>query len=216
MNESELHRYVRLFWNAFRQIQKDVGSIRSQQERSEQQRNIQPVWFDPVLSEYKQAEAERKANDDRHYRVQNSLRWATWLAFSAATVYAGISYMQWSDANRNFKIDERAWIAVHFPSTPFAVELGKMVDVPFVVANTGKTPAKNVAGQFVTLVFAKDEPVIFNFDHGLDLTYPVMFPNDTLPSMSKLMAFGIPKTEPPQIQIIRVWLLWNDDPGGGI
>jgi hypothetical protein len=35
--------------------------------------------------------AERRTESDRHYRIQNSIRWATWCAFFAATIYAGIS-----------------------------------------------------------------------------------------------------------------------------
>jgi hypothetical protein len=202
VNENELRRHLRLFWNAFRQIQEDVDSIRAQQERNEQQRNIQPVWLDPVISEYKQAETDKKTNEDRHYSVQNSLRWATWLAFGAATVYAGISYTQWRDAKRNFRVDQRAWIGVQFPPTPFNVQPGGTVEVPFVVVNSGKTPAKSVSGQFVTFTFSKEEPVAFNFDHGWDLTYPVLFPNQPIPSKSILISFGTPKSDPAQIQII--------------
>jgi len=72
-----------------------ITSINAAEQRREHNRNIQPVWLDPILSKYKQPESERKAEGSKQYSVQNSVRWATWFtfaatlgAFVAAAVYA--------------------------------------------------------------------------------------------------------------------------------
>jgi hypothetical protein len=40
---------------------------------------------------------QTQAENDRQYSVQDSIRWATWLAFAAATIYGSIAYLQWRE-----------------------------------------------------------------------------------------------------------------------
>jgi hypothetical protein len=77
-----------------RDLKQHTEAIRATQKRDQQDREVQPVWLEPVLAKYQEPVGEKKANDDRHYRVQNSIRWATWSAFIAASVYAGITFYQ--------------------------------------------------------------------------------------------------------------------------
>ena len=77
-----------------RDIKQHTETIRAANKRNEQEHTVQPIWLDPILTTYQQSERNRQANDDRHYGVQNSLRWATWLAFFAASIYAAITYCQ--------------------------------------------------------------------------------------------------------------------------
>ncbi len=128
------------------EIKNHSKTIDTARKRDENQGNIQPVWFEPVLTEYKKAEGDRKAEEDRQYCVQNSLRWAAWftfgatlLAFSAAAYYAAIAKGQlrqmrvatkaaekanadaWALADRanQTAIDsERPWVGITFTLGP--------------------------------------------------------------------------------------------------
>jgi hypothetical protein len=97
-----------------KRIQQQTEAIRASDERQKQDREIQPVWLNPVLAKYDQSERDKKTNDDRHYRVQNSIRWATWCAFIAASIYGAITYRQWKTAQDQLKASERPWIAPTF------------------------------------------------------------------------------------------------------
>jgi hypothetical protein len=72
-------------------LKQQTEAIRTQNKCAEERREVQPIWLEPILTQYQQAERNRATQDDRHYRVQNSIRWATWCAFFAATIYAGVS-----------------------------------------------------------------------------------------------------------------------------
>jgi hypothetical protein len=72
-------------------VRQNVEAIGTTDERQYEQYKIQQEWRDKIFTEYKQTERNKSTNDERHYRVQNSIRWATWCAFIAATIYAGIS-----------------------------------------------------------------------------------------------------------------------------
>ena len=93
MNEREL-RLLRSIRDSLTTIQEEICSIRDQQERNKQQRNVQPLWLQPVLSARQEAEANKTSGDNRQYRVQLSFKRATWCAFAAAAIYAGIAALQ--------------------------------------------------------------------------------------------------------------------------
>jgi hypothetical protein len=63
-------------------------------ERDAQQRHVKPLWVNPLLSKYDKSEGNRQTESDRQYRVQNSIRRATWLTLFAVVIYAGVSYLQ--------------------------------------------------------------------------------------------------------------------------
>ncbi len=89
-------------------IEQHSKTICTEDEGQEQDREVQPVWIKPILSKYDEAEGKRQANDDRHYRVQNSIRWATWSAFIAATIYAGIAAKQLDEMRKATKATQQA------------------------------------------------------------------------------------------------------------
>ena len=109
---------------------------------------------------------ERLVESGRQYAIQNSIRKATWLAVIAAAIYAGITFLQWRDANSNFKQDERAWMAFKFVEGSLTLTIGQSFLVPTELVNTGKTPAKNVHGNIVVGVFRKGEPLDFSYSPG--------------------------------------------------
>jgi hypothetical protein len=114
MNEREL-RLLHGIRESLVAIQKEISAIRTEQERQSQQYHIQPLWLDPILTERKQSEANTTSSNDRHYRVQNSLKRATWCAFIAATVYAGIAGYQLSEIHQQTAIAEqqsRPWVKI--------------------------------------------------------------------------------------------------------
>jgi hypothetical protein len=85
-------------------IEQHSKTVCTEDKGQEQDREVQPVWIKAILSKYDEAEGKRQSNDDRHYRVQNSIRWATWSAFIAATIYASIAALQWCSMQQSNKI----------------------------------------------------------------------------------------------------------------
>ena len=74
--------------------QQQIKAANTAQERQQKQQEIAPLWLNDVIAKYEETEGNKAANDNRHYRVQNSIRWATWCAFIAASVYGGIAALQ--------------------------------------------------------------------------------------------------------------------------
>jgi hypothetical protein len=90
-----------------------------------------------------------------------------------------------TNADRNFKRDERAWMAFEFVAGNITVTLNKPFFVPTKPLNTGKTPAKNVEGSIVVGVFKKGEHLSFDYSSGHgNANYAVkagtIFPNGSI------------------------------------
>lgn len=103
-----------------------------------------------------------KSDWDSQYKVQKSIKNATWCAFAAAVIYAGISLLQWSQMLRqshlanatltqsikSFRIDERAWIElepIHGAMFSARTEkIGADFAYPIYIKNFGKTVARDV------------------------------------------------------------------------
>jgi hypothetical protein len=84
-------------------------TIRSAEERKRQRDKIRQEWLNEILADYKRTELDKTSNDKRNYRVQNSLRWATWLAFAAAAVYAAIAAYQLNTSNKQLTAMNRTY-----------------------------------------------------------------------------------------------------------
>jgi hypothetical protein len=180
-------------------------------ERSSQQQSKLPVAVEVKLE--KDQEGKRKAEGDRHYRIQNSIRKATWAAFVAATIYAGIAVLQWrankraaeatvqgvTNADKSFKQDERAWMAFKFVEGSITFTINKSFLVPTELLNTGKTPAKNVHGNIMVGVFEKGEPLDFSYSAG-HANYKVqagtIFPSGKIVESFEGIKHGQERTEP--------------------
>ncbi len=79
-------------------------------------------------------------------------------AFIAAAFYACISYRQWSDSNRNFRIDQRPWLIIETTliestdpknangTVTKTFESGQPVTIPVRIRNAGKLPAFGIEG----------------------------------------------------------------------
>lgn len=93
---AELQRIGNVLETASESVQQQKKATDAAEERKEKQQGVQPLWLKDVLTKYDQSESDRGTRDDRHYRVQNSIRWATWCAFIGALIYGAIAYRQWT------------------------------------------------------------------------------------------------------------------------
>jgi hypothetical protein len=128
-------------------IDQQTEAIRTTDKRNEQQQNQLPVAVKVELE--KDQEGKREAEADRQYRVQNSIRKATWLAFAAATIYAGIAYLQWRDAHQSFIVNNRAWVGIDRPieikSISSDITHGGKVSYVVTLKNFGNSVALSMA-----------------------------------------------------------------------
>lgn len=76
-------------------IEKHTEALGAAQEGQKQRAKVKQEWLEEIFTEYKKSERNKAEIDDRQYHLQNSLRWATWLAFGAAALYAGIAAFQY-------------------------------------------------------------------------------------------------------------------------
>lgn len=80
-----------------------VGTIRDREEaeRQQQQREQPPEQIlRAELQVPEDIRREERTSNNRQFRVQASLAAATWLAFAAAAIYAGITYGMWKTAQQ--------------------------------------------------------------------------------------------------------------------
>jgi hypothetical protein len=103
---------------------------------------------------------DTQTENNRQYRVQNSIRWAAWCAFVAATIYAGIAAYQAYQARKgvkaateanaitqkHFALSERPWLAANYAlEGPVTFDAnGVSVDYVLRIRNVGHPPAFNV------------------------------------------------------------------------
>jgi hypothetical protein len=181
----ELPKFAKLI---HRDIEQHIKALRAQDKSRKDEKDIQPVWFEKIVSEYQQSEQNKSAQGQRHYRVQNSIRWATWCAFGAAFVYAAISAWQTCEIRRNFRTDQRAWIKVSSePPELTATDTPVFWIAHF--ANVGKTPAFKIHGEFQYQFLRKDESPDFSYSafpvtHARSTT---LFAGEQLPDPIKVI-----------------------------
>jgi hypothetical protein len=130
-----------------RNQEQSAAAIRSVRECYDSQNRIWEQRFEHLQPK------ENSKRDDRDYRVQNSIRWAAWLAFLAATVYGYVSYRQWNTAKETLQVQTRPWVGGDGESrlTVNDVTVDKanneIVDTKaeFNIKNYGQSPALRVA-----------------------------------------------------------------------
>jgi hypothetical protein len=79
-------------------------------------------------------------------------------------VYTTFAGLQWESMHDALLIDQRAWVSVVVPNS-FPLE-GSSIAASIQIANTGKTPAKDVEGDIVATVLEKGEEPSFDFSTG--------------------------------------------------
>jgi hypothetical protein len=141
---------------------------------------------------------------DRHERTP---RWKIALEVSAVlvvvayTIFAGL---QWEAMHDAWIIEQRAWVSVVVPSN-FPLD-GSSIPASIQIANTGKTPAKDVEGDIVATVLKKSEAPAYDFSGGHPhnrLYVGTIFPNAPISTTITVARYGPQKAEPitPTLQL---------------
>ncbi len=135
-----------------------VTAENATQQRQEDQRNVQPIWIEPILTKYKQPEADRKAETKKQSSIQNSMRWATWFTFGATLLAFGAAayYAYWA-RRTYFEIANQ---------TP---KIAESADAALISANASKESADTTREQFE--LFKKQVIAIVSFSFA-DATEP--------------------------------------------
>jgi hypothetical protein len=114
------------------------------------------------------------------YAAMNKWRFFEGLGILAAVFYAGIAYLQWFDANKNFRVDQRAWVQVRVKNDPKTLEDYKNPSQLIEIVNVGKSPATHIV--VTTQGEILDNAIGSSFDYGTPgyrLTIGILFPNAT-------------------------------------
>jgi hypothetical protein len=101
----------------------------------------------------------------RHCRYEPSPGWFRILegfGIISVIIYTSVTWCMWRDSNRNFRVQERAWMQF---DTIFPTEIKE--DAPVVGSvsfyDSGNTFGKKITGAFVIKIFQKTEHVTFNY-----------------------------------------------------
>lgn len=119
-----------------------------------------------------------------------------WLATRHANEIATESVAR---VDRNFRADERAWMAFKFMEGNITFTLDKSFLVPTELVNTGKTPAKNVHGNIAVGVFKSGAPLDFTYTPGhpsYKVAAGTLFPNGKIVESFEAIKHGQVRAEP--------------------
>jgi hypothetical protein len=141
-------------------------AIRSAKKSDAHHGNVEPLR---VQAEIRFADADvtkRRANQDEQTSIQRSIKRAAWAAFLAAFGYAGISFFQWHEMQRQtiiqrnaIMLTERAWVTLSSGSVEFSDPDPKglrTLTVQMETKNVGKTPAKHIFAEVVVDTFPNE------------------------------------------------------------
>ena len=111
-----------------------------------------------------------------------------------SSIFAGL---QWEAMHDALTTDQRAWVSVVAPSN-FPLD-GSSIPASIQIANTGKTPAKNVEGDIIATVLKKSEAPSYDFTVGHPhnkLHVGTIFPNAPISTNIPVVRYGPEKAEP--------------------
>jgi hypothetical protein len=92
--------------------------------------------------------------------------WKKWFdrAPFLLAITAAFAGLQWYEMRQALLVDQRAWVSVVIPLN-FPLE-GSSIPASIQITNTGKTPAKDIAGDIFASVLKKGEEPQFDFSTG--------------------------------------------------
>jgi hypothetical protein len=160
----------------------------------------------PITTQVPPSPAEHYHPDRRK---DNTPRWKKWTEIIAVGIAGGlliangfVTVGTWKAAKatkasvdlarKNAHFDQRAWLGISYGTYKYAVN--EPFGVTFEVADTGKTPARNVNGMAVTYFLKAGEPVPpFSYDHRTNVDLGTMLPGTKQAAISYLIPVGVPK-----------------------
>lgn len=178
---------------AIRGIRDDIHAIREHQQTTKEKSSNDPLGISI------RASAGLPVTVREHYESPKSeKRWNLWkrakiclevIGFGSAIVaavftvktlhqikrQADIAKDQWSDANANFRTDQRAWVKFEVETSPIHIAVGEGVRIPARLVNTGKTSALNIRSRIVVQILRSDREIAPDPEQQLD--FPGMPPS---------------------------------------
>jgi hypothetical protein len=139
-------------------VRKQAKAADEQNRRQQERQGTEPE----IKAEIKfdeQTILDSDINNERNYRLQNSIRWATWFAFAAALIYATIAALQFNEmqkatkstgkvatvAAKQLDLAERPWVKMSIsPSALKVDQYGLTAQIRIVTQNSGNSPAVSV------------------------------------------------------------------------
>ena len=186
--------------------QKRDATMHDSNETEQQNKKRPPeIKIRAELHTPEHTERQRTENENRNYGLQKWLVVGTWLAFGAATIYAGITYLMWCEMQRQtgisfrqMRLDHRAWI--YFEVGRATLVEGQPILMPIRFFNSGKTPVMHMHGiVFVNLLNRREEPdFVYKPGHpGYEVS-----PGFIAPNSSQIVSWAVlPKYLPPQEEL---------------
>jgi len=146
------------------------------------------------------------------YRPDKTPWWKTMVEFAAVLIALGlliVNYQQQQSteraayaakdsidlARKNAHFEQRAWLAISYGKGPYHFTVGQPFAFPVQIVDTGKTPAKGVQGEMVTLFLNRTDRLRFNYDHGSSVEIGTMLPNESHDAPSWLIATKVAPRE---------------------
>jgi hypothetical protein len=101
-------------------------------------------------------------------------------------------------ARKNAHFDQRAWVSVLFGE--FTPKIGEPLAFKLHFTDTGKSPARNVQGEAVTVFLKLKDTLTFSYGHKTAIDLGTMFQNTPQDAVSYLLPPNVPK----EVKIKRV------------
>lgn len=105
-----IRRLLEAIKNVIKAIQEHTKSIHAAEER-EREKKPSGEMINRVISFDDKAVRDAETEHNRQYGVQNSIRWATWMAVLAAIVYAGVAACQLREMRKTTKAAIKSAVA---------------------------------------------------------------------------------------------------------
>lgn len=150
-------------------------------------------------------ESSCKAHKEKRDWHDHVTLWMEIIGVIFLIAYTTVAAFQWYEmkksteaANRNFRRDERSWMAFKFMEGNITFTMNKSFLVPTEIMNTGKTPAKNVRGNIVIGVFKKGERLDFTYTPGhanYAITAGTIFPTGKIVESFEAIKHGQERAE---------------------
>jgi hypothetical protein len=123
-------------------LQDQKNSVSAIQKNNDKHQQVCEKQIENFFSLYKKSESDKEISSNRQTSIQNSIRWATWLAAFGAIIYAGITYGQWNTAKEIYEAQTRPWVGI--TGVKLVDQQPDIWSFNVALQNYGNSPAINV------------------------------------------------------------------------